>query len=229
MQTVRDLILEGLEKIAKSQSLSPLEVEAFVKKGEQVFNKHVKNYYYVKHLRTIRSKASEKGQATLKEKKNFIPDFSKFSDLEFCLITKAAEINRLPLNETLSRSRVRTAIDCRNQINAIMVLYLDCTTTYCGELFGKDHSTIINSIKRHSDLVETDRVYLTNFINLLNSLKETHPDIFGEIDTQTSIKKYATQEYIKNKLVNFEKITLTRSRLRVGRGFINGLELSQKI
>jgi len=229
MQTVRDLILEGLEKIANSQRLSALEVEAFVTNGEQIFKKHVKNYHNVKRLKTIRSKASEKIQETLKAKQNFIPDFSRFSELEFCLVTKAAEVNRLPLNEVLSRSRLRTAIDCRNQINAIMILYLNCTTTYCGELFGKDHSTIINSIKRHSDLVETDRIYLANFTSLLNCLKETHPDIFGDVDTQIGIKKYATQEYIKNKLVNFENVTLTRGRLRVGRGFIDGIELSQKI
>lgn len=229
MPTVRDLILEGLEKIAKSQMLSALEVEAFVTNGEQIFKKYVKNYHNVKRLKTIRSKNSKKVQETLSKKKNFIPDFSRFSDIEFCVITKAVEINRLPLNEVLSRSRLRPSVDCRNQINAIMVFYLNCTTTYCGELFGKDHSTIINSIKRHSDLVETDRTYLANFISLLNFLKETYPDIFGNVDIQTGIKKYATQEYIKNKLINFENVTLTRGRLRAGRGFIDGIELTYKL
>lgn len=229
MQTVRDLILEGLERIAISQRLSPLEIEAFVNNGEQIFKKHVKNYHNVKRLRTIRSKAAEKIQAKLKEKQNFIPDFSKYSDVEFFVISKAVEVNRLSLNETLSRSRVRTAIDCRNQINAIMILYMNYTTTHCGELFGKDHSTIINSIKRHSDLVETDRSYLANFITILNSLKENFPDIFGDVDTQSGIKKYATQDYIRNKVINFEKVTLTRGRLKVGKGFTEGLELTQKV
>ena len=229
MQTIRDLILEGLEKIAKSQSLSPLEVEAFVTKGEQIFKKKVKNYNTAKLLKAVRSSTSDKIQETLKKKKDFIPDFSRFSDVEFSLVTKAVEVNRLPLNEVLSRSRLRTATDCRNQINAIMVLYLNCTTTYCGELFGKDHSTIINSIKRHSDLVETDRTYLANFISILNFLKETYPDIFGDVDTQVGIKKYATQEYIKTKLVNFENVTLTRGRLKAGRGFIDGIELTHKL
>jgi hypothetical protein len=229
MQTVRDLILEGLEKIAKSQSLSPLEVEAFVTKGEQIFKKKVKNYHNVKRLRTIRSQTVEKVQATIKSKQEFIPDFSRFTDVEFSVITKAAEVNRLTLNEALSRSRKRVPVDCRNQINAIMVLYLNYTTTHCGELFGRDHSTVINCLKKHSDLVETDRSYLNNFVTIINYLKEIHPSLFGDIETQSGVKKYATQDYIKNKLISFENISLTRSRLRVGRGFADGLELIQEI
>lgn len=229
MQTVRDLILEGLEKIAKSQNLSELEVEAFVTKGEQIFKKKVQNYHNVKRLRTVRSAAVDKIQETLVNKKEFIPDFSKFTEVEFSVVAKAAEVNRLTLNEALSRSRKRAPVDCRNQINAIIVLYLNCTTTYCGSLFNKDHSTVINCLKNHSDLVETDRTYLSNFIRILNSLKETHPNVFGDIETQEGIKKYATQDYIKNKLINFEKITLKRGRLKAGRGSVAGLELIQKV
>lgn len=229
MQTVRDLILEGLEKIAKSQNLSALEVEAFVTNGEQIFKKKVQNYHNVKRLRTVRSAAVEKIQETLIKKKGYVPDFSRFTDVEFSIISKAAEIHRLTLNDALSRSRKRAPVDCRNQINAIIVLYLNCTTTYCGSLFNKDHSTVINCLKNHSDLVETDRTYLSNFIRLLNSLKEAHPNVFGDIETQEGIKKYATQDYIKNKLINFEKVKLKRSRLKSGRGHVSGLELIQEI
>jgi len=229
MQTVRDLILEGLEKIGQSQGLSPLQVEAFVRNGEHIFKKKIKNYHNVKRLKTIRSEASKKVQETLAKKKEFIPDFSKFTDVEFSIITKAAEVNRLTLNQALSRSRKRIPVDCRNQINAIIVLYLNYTTTHCGELFGRDHSTVINCLKKHSDLVETDRSYLNNFVTIINYLKEVHPSIFGNTETQSGVKKYATQDYIKNKLINFENITLTKSRLRVGRGFADGLELIQEI
>jgi len=229
MQTVRDLILEGLEKIGKSQGLSSLQLEAFVRNGEHIFKKKVQNYHNVKRLKTIRSKTVEKIQSTLEAKKEFVPELSTFTDVELSIITKAAEVNRLTLNEALCRSRKRIPVDCRNQINAIMVLYLNYTTTHCGELFGRDHSTVINCLKKHSDLVETDRTYLANFISILDALKETYPDIFGDIDTQIGIKKYATQEFIKTKLVNFENITLTRGRLRVGRGFVDGLEIIQEI
>ena len=229
MQTVRDLILEGLEKIAKSQNLSALEIEAFVTNGEEIFKKKVENYHNVKRLRTVRSIAVERIQEALTSKKDLIPDFSKFTDVEFSVVTKAAEVHRLTLNDALSRSRKRAPVDCRNQINAIMVLYLNCTTTYCGSLFNKDHSTVINCLKNHSALVETDRTYLSNFIRILNSLKETHPNVFGDIETQEGIKKYATQDYIKDKLINFEKVTLKRARLKSGRGYVSGLELIQKI
>ena len=229
MQTVRDLILEGLEKIAKSQNLSALEIEAFVTNGEEIFKKKVENYHNVKRLRTVRSIAVERIQEALTSKKDLIPDFSKFTDIEFSVVTKAAEVHRLTLNDALSRSRKRAPVDCRNQINAIMVLYLNCTTTYCGSLFNKDHSTVINCLKNHSALVETDRTYLSNFIRILNSLKETHPNVFGDIETQEGIKKYATQDYIKDKLINFEKVTLKRARLKSGRGYVSGLELIQKI
>jgi hypothetical protein len=229
MQTVRDLILEGLEKIAKSQNLSALEIEAFVTNGEEIFKKKVENYHNVKRLRTVRSNAVERIQEALTSKKDLIPDFSKFTDIEFSVVTKAAEVHRLTLNDALSRSRKRAPVDCRNQINAIMVLYLNCTTTYCGSLFNKDHSTVINCLKNHSALVETDRTYLSNFIRILNSLKETHPNVFGDIETQEGIKKYATQDYIKDKLINFEKVTLKRARLKSGRGYVSGLELIQKI
>jgi hypothetical protein len=229
MQTVRDLILEGLEEIGKSQGLSSLQVEAFVTNGEHIFKKKVKNYHNVKRLKTIRSQAVDKTQATIKNKQHFIPELSTFTDVELSIITKAAEVNRLTLNEALCRSRKRVPVDCRNQISAIMVLYLNYTTTHCGELFGRDHSTVINCLKKHSDLVETDRSYLNNFVTIINHLKEVYPEVFGGTEIQSGVKKYATQDYIKNKLINFENISLTRSRLRVGRGFVDGLEIIQEI
>ena len=187
MQTVRDVILKGLEELGKKQGLRSLQLEAFVGKGEDIF-RAIPEYHNVKRLKTNRSTAVDKVHKTLIER-NVIPlNLNNFSELELSIISKAATIYNLTLEDLISRTRKRDPIDCRNQINAIFVLYLQISAKKCGEMFNKDHSTILNSLKRHSDFIDTDRVYLSRFIQLLTEVKAAHPEEFADLDPTQGIK-----------------------------------------
>lgn len=211
MQTVRDVIRKGLEKIAQKQGLSALQVEAFVEKGDDIF-REIPEYHRVKRLKTNRSTNSEKVLKTLIVRNATTLNTAVFTELELSIVSKAATIFGITLDELISRSRQRDPVDCRNQVNAILVLYLRMTTKRCGFLFNKDHSTILNSLKRHSDLIDTDRVYLSRFIKLLTQLKAAHPETFEDLDPSEGVKKYATQEFITKKMISFANVNLRKGQ-----------------
>lgn len=210
MPTIRDIIIDGLTKIGQKNNLSSLELEGFVNKCEKIFINEVEHYNKVKRRSIERSPVAEKIYQRIQEKKKEKINLSLFSPLELAVMSAACQVHGVTIGDVGSSSRKRDVVDCRYQIHAVLVLYLNMTQQGAGKLFNQDHSTVINALHKHSNLLETDKVYLNKFVNLLNQLKESHPEFFGGIEPTKAIRRYSTNQYIKFKQITFEKVRLDR-------------------
>jgi hypothetical protein len=214
MSTIRDIVISGLTEIGKKNSLSGLELEGFVNKSELIFVTKVKEYNKIKHKSVERSATAEKIQKRLAEKKRERLNISLFNPIQISILSNACSIHEVTLEEAGSSKRTREIVDCRYQVYAILVLYLNMTIKSAGVLFNQDHSTVINGLRKHSDFLETDKIYLSKFVKLVTNLKAAHEDLFEDIDPTKAIKKYATNDYITRKMITFERTRLTYKHLK---------------
>lgn len=209
MPTIKAIIIEGLTEIGKKNNLSGLELEGFVYQNELVFVKKVQDYNKIKFKTVERSSVGEKVYKRLQEKRTEQLNVTLFNPLQLSILTHACTVNEVTLQQVGSCKRTREILDCRYQIYAILVLYLHMTIKSAGNLFYQDHSTVINGLKKHSDYIETDKGYLSKFIQLLTMLKDDHQEFFEGIDPTKFIKKYTTNDYIISRMVTFEKTRLS--------------------
>jgi hypothetical protein len=63
-------------------------------------------------------------------------------------------------------------------------------------------------------LLETNKPYLSKFVNCLERLKLVHEDLFDHIEPTQAIRKYAANSYIEKKKISFENIILSKSEER---------------
>jgi hypothetical protein len=214
MPTIRDIVIQGLTELGKKQNLSSLELESFVTNAEIIFMTKAEGYNRVKHRPVERSVVAQKVYETLQSKKNQSLNISLFNPTQVSVLSTISNTHSTSLSDLGSISRKRDVVDARYQFYAIVVLYLNMTISSAGKLFNQDHTTVINALRVHSDLLETNKPYLSKFVNCLERLKLVHEDLFDHIEPTQAIRKYAANSYIEKKKISFENIILSKSEER---------------
>ena len=144
-----------------------------------------------------------------------LPD--KEIELLFKIIDKE---NAISIDDLISKSRKEDIVDARSIFSTIIKdNFSDVSLRDIGQILGgRGHSTIINSIKRHKYLYESNKIYIENYNNinskfltnkisknkasyLVRDLKYKKNKILNEIDRQMTIVKKITSKN-RNKELN---------------------------
>lgn len=105
------------------------------------------------------------------------------------------ETNHTEFNQVFSRSRKRETVEIRMILITFLYVYRAYTYANIGNMFGRDHSTIIHNINTHDNLLDTDSLYAVKYFKTLSKIKDEMPHLFineDDVDNQTI-------EYIKIK------------------------------
>lgn len=134
-----------------------------------------------------RSYASKKINSKIKPKEKRVYqrplELKMLSELEKDLIQTAVKIHHLDILDFCKNNQVQENIDCRYQVCYILRYYHGYSLKKTGQVFRKDHSTVINAIHQHCDFMETDKMYAVKYNRLLKELKENNmlpSDLFDE-------------------------------------------------
>lgn len=105
------------------------------------------------------------------------------------------ECNHIDFNKVFSSSRKRECVEIRMILITFFYVYRAYTYVNVGNMFGRDHSTIIHNINTHDNLLDTDALYAVKYFTSLSRIREEMPELFvveAEIENQTI-------EYVKIK------------------------------
>ena len=91
------------------------------------------------------------------------------------LVEDAVQVCYLDIDRFTRNSREGEYVDCRRMIIAVMRTRLGYSLSKIGKIFNKDHSSILHNIKKHNDLMITDKVYSKAFKRYLDCIKESNP------------------------------------------------------
>lgn len=87
------------------------------------------------------------------------------------VINFVCEQVNVPRKKVMSRGRFRELTTTRQMIYNILRIEYKMNLVTIGKLFKKDHTTIINGIKRHNDDLFSDVIYKERYAELLFLLK----------------------------------------------------------
>lgn len=207
MQSVRDTIKESikytLEQLGQSVLLQDKLYAKFIKE-HKLMPKHLNRL-----LNPQEYKLKNKNPKSI-----LLPALSKD---ELYLIRKLGEIYSLTLADILGDSRSRDCADARRLYMVILYYYMNNKLVKVALKTNRDHTTIINAIRRHDNLIESDAEYREIFFRVIDELKLELPDAFKAEyrGTITELDKRLTQEKwdkmgrllkdMKNKGKKFEK------------------------
>ena len=104
-------------------------------------------------------------------------------------------------------SRRRIVLFPRQIAMYLISKFVDCTTSFTGEIFKKDHATVIHAKKTISNLLEYDS-------KLRNELKLIEINIMAKIDLSKD-KKYLLINTINEKLDKMTNEELTEISLNI--------------
>lgn len=90
------------------------------------------------------------------------------------LVDTVCEVFKLDKEWLLSKSRKREVAEARKVVSYIAVHKLGLTLSYTGKeiLNGRDHTTVIHSIKSFHDLYETEEVFRDRVDSIIIKLSE---------------------------------------------------------
>lgn len=183
MQTVRNLIeyvtKKNLEFLRKQNCLK--EDSSFLE--EKVIRKIMDD----KNVRPYKRKILE----PVKKKPTPKPVEVNLSLQELQLCQIICEVHSVNFNMLFSRSRRMDLVDARRQLTTFLYTYLCYTYSHTGRLFGKDHSTIIHSLRSHEDLLETNNLYASRFLKFLEQAKQVMPEVFEQAEkSKQTLREY---------------------------------------
>ena len=103
----------------------------------------------------------------------------KLTSAEYKILTYIGEEHNISLAELVSKSRKREIVEARMQGMVIFYVYLFYTFKRTGDLFTKDHSTVIHAIETTNDLFDSSPGFQRSFIRTLSRLTREMPELFS--------------------------------------------------
>lgn len=175
MQTIRDVIIEvvkdSLKYLERKQYIEP---DTFL---EEALTLHVLGN---KKIKTVKNKTIKTILRKGSSEKPIILGTHTLLDIKICQLV--SQYHKIEYNKLFIKCRERDVVDTRMQLAAVMYNYIGYSVSKIGQIFSKDHSTVINWLNVHVDLLETSKAYSCEYGEVLTILKEQVPEIFENID-----------------------------------------------
>lgn len=163
MQTIGDLIDKLIDTSVEHFNATSYSKDSLRKKFLKV--EGVRKYYY----RVL--KPSEKKQ----KKKVSFPPLTKDEYKILEIIGDQHNVNPVDL---FSAARKREIVDARMQGMVIFYVYLCYTYKRTGNVFRRDHSTVIHAVETTNDLFDSDPVFTRLFVKTLAKVAKELPHLF---------------------------------------------------
>jgi hypothetical protein len=101
---------------------------------------------------------------------------------ELKIVQIVCDFNHSEFNMVLSSSRKRSVVEIRMILICFLYYYRAYTYSDLGNMFGRDHSTIIHNTGTHEDLLDSDHLYVIKYFNTIVKLQEEMPHLFIDKD-----------------------------------------------
>ena len=125
---------------------------------------------------------------------------------ELKIVQIVCDLNHSDFNIIFSSCRIRGVVEIRMILICFFYYYRAYTYSDLGNMFGRDHSTIIHNTGTHEDLLESDSMYVLKYFNTIAKLQEEMPHLF--------IDKYL----LENQSAEYAKIKAERKVKRIKNG-----------
>jgi len=105
-------------------------------------------------------------------------DSRTLNDIEFNVLSEISTIHDVGKDVILSKYKGIDVVFARYQFMVILHRNLGYTLSKTGMIVSRDHSTVINAMKVHDDIMylNTDKPYVKKFNKIMNILKEKYSD-----------------------------------------------------
>ena len=177
MPTVHDIVKEALDL-----ALKDLKIEALVQESVWIKMKSktkYSNYYQRRVTITSPEEAAAKRLARFNASQKTKTNLRKFTELEQSVLSIVCRVHKIKIEDFLKVRRGRELVDARFQFAAVLRLQFYYTFTKIAFLLGKDHSSIIHSIKQHKDFYDTISSYKALYIRVLNEIEKDYPGLLN--------------------------------------------------
>jgi hypothetical protein len=177
MPTVHDIVKEALDL-----ALKDLKIEALVQESVWIKMKSktkYSNYYQRRVTITSPEEAAAKRLARFNASQKTKTNLRKFTELEQSVLSIVCRVHKIKVEDFLKVRRGRELVDARFQFAAVLRLQFYYTFTKIAFLLGKDHSSIIHSIKQHKDFYDTISSYKALYIRVLNEIEKDYPGLLN--------------------------------------------------
>jgi hypothetical protein len=145
---------------------------------------HVDTWYVEKTVAKILALDSikpykDKTYGSIVKKKPFkIKGYRPMTKEELKIVQIVCDFNHSEFNVIFSSCRIRGIVEIRMIIICFFYYYRGYTYTDLGNMFGRDHSTIIHNTGTHEDLLDSDHLYVIKYVNTIVKLQEEMPHLF---------------------------------------------------
>jgi chromosomal replication initiation ATPase DnaA len=106
-------------------------------------------------------------------------NLNKFSEFELGVMHIVCNINAMTVNDFTINSRKRELTEARFHFAAVLLIHFNYTYKKVGTLLGRDHSTIIHSMKQHLNFSNSIKSYKTRYNQIINMMEETYPGLMS--------------------------------------------------
>jgi len=105
-------------------------------------------------------------------------DARTLKDVEFNILSEVTKVHDLNPDVILSRYKGIDVVFARYQYMVILHRNLGYTLSKTGSLLSRDHSTVINALRVHDDIMKfnLDKPYIKKFNKIMSSVKEKYSD-----------------------------------------------------
>jgi len=73
--------------------------------------------------------------------------------------------------DCFAKNQLRVNVNPRHAFAFYLHRIRDTSSIYAGRIIGKDHASVLHSVKQHKDFYQTDKEYRDNFDNFLKEMK----------------------------------------------------------
>ena len=163
MITIKEYTEEVVKAVAEKLKLSSMEATHLIRVVKELENyKKYKNKIINKTYTKIRN-----GHLTPTPLKLHV-----MKENERKIVETAVDVHNIDLYKFIENDRKIEMVDCRRQIMYIFRKKLGYSLNKVANVFYKDHSSVIHNIRKHEDLIDTDRVYTRLYNQMVTALVE---------------------------------------------------------
>jgi hypothetical protein len=177
MPRIKDIINEALEI-----AFDKLEVEALVRYNIMllVLKKTKNKQYYSKVINDINPEELRlKRKLAMMKAHELKVNLDRFSEFELGVMHIVCDINAMTVKDFTINSRKRELTEARFHFAAVLLIHFNYTYKKVGTLLGRDHSTIIHSMKQHLNFSSSIKSYKTRYNQIINKMEETYPGLMS--------------------------------------------------
>ena len=157
-------------------------------------------------LDTIKPYKNKTYGSVVKKKPFKIKAYRAMTKEELKIVQIVCDFNHSEFNVIFSSCRIREVVEIRMILICFFYYYRAYTYANLGNMFGRDHSTIIHNTGTHEDLLESDHLYVIKYFNTIAKLQEEMPHLF--------IDKYL----LEDQSAEYAKIRAARKVKRIKNG-----------